>query len=61
MTVRKETFGRNMNILDSGLGKIHRESMGEDTHISKFGFPDIGNNIYSDYLPYKDWIKVNNA
>ena len=59
--VRKETFARNYAILEQTLGKYHREAMGEDTHINKYGYPDIGNNIYSDLLPYKDWIKVNNA
>ena len=43
------------------LGKEHKAAMGEDTHINKYGYPDIGNNIYSDYLPYKDWVIVNNA
>ena len=29
--------------------------------MSKYGYPDIGNNLYSDQLPYADWLKVNNA
>ena len=35
--------------------------MGEDTKLSKYGYPDMGNNIYSDQLPYKDWVMLNNA
>eukprot|EP00347_Sterkiella_histriomuscorum_P010018 403339004 len=58
---RKETFARNYAILDQVLGKFHREAFGENTRISKFGYPDIGNNIYADLLPYKDWVKINNA
>lgn len=29
--------------------------------INFYGYPDIGNNIYSEMLPYADWIKINNA
>ncbi|CDW79555.1 UNKNOWN [Stylonychia lemnae] len=59
--VRKETFGRNYAQLDQVLGKFHKEALGEDTSINVYGYPDIGNNIYADLLPYKDWIKINNA
>ena len=61
MRVRKETFGKNFAIIEQTLGKFHKEALGENTHISKFGYPDIGNNIYSDLLPYKDWVMINNA
>ena len=29
--------------------------------MSKYGYPDMGNNLYADLLPYKDWVKINNA
>ena len=59
--VRKETFGRNFEIIDEKFGELHKKELGEDTNISKYGYPDMGNNIYSDLLPYKDWIRINNA
>ena len=59
--VREQTFGRNFEVIEEKYGDIHREALGKDTRISKFGYPDMGNNIYSDELPYKDWIRVNNA
>ena len=58
---RKETFYRNHALIEKELGDLHRQSLGEDTKISKFGYPDMGNNIYSDLLSYKDWITLNNA
>ena len=59
--VRGITFGRNHALIDEKYGKIHEESLGEGMKISKYGYPDMGNNIYSDLLPYRDWIKINNA
>ena len=59
--VRKETFGRNYEIIEEKFGDIHKKELGLDTYISKYGYPDMGNNIYSDLLPYKDWIRINNA
>ena len=53
---RKDTFARNSSIIEDKFGETHRKELGEDMHISKFGYPDMGNNIYSDLLPYKDWI-----
>ena len=35
--------------------------MGENTKLSGYGYPDMGNNVYSDELPYSDWFKINNA
>ena len=58
---RKDTFARNQPYLEKKYGKIHREALGEDTKPSKYGYPDMGNNIYSDLLPYKDWVAMNNA
>ena len=43
------------------MGQIHKDALGSDKFISPYGYPDLGNNIYSDYLPYKDWVKINNA
>ena len=59
--IRKETFTKNFAIIEAKYGKAHREALGPDTSINKYGYPDIGNNLYADLLPYKDWIRVNNA
>ena len=58
---RKETFKRNFAQIEAKYGDQHREAFGPDTKINRFGYPDMGNNLYSDLLPYKDWIKINNA
>ena len=59
--VRKETFARNHALFEKEYLAKHKEAFGEDASISKFGYPDMGNNIYSDCLSYKDWVTVNNA
>ena len=59
--IRSETFKRNFSLIEQKYGEMHRNELGQGTHISKYGYPDMGNNIYSDLLPYKDWIKINNA
>ena len=59
--VRSETFGKNFSLINEKFEKTHKEALGEDTRINKYGYPDIGNNIYSDVLPYSDWVKINNA
>ena len=58
---RYRTFYRNRAVIDEKYGKVHKEAMGEDTSLNKFGYPDMGNNLYSDLLPFKDWIMINNA
>ena len=60
METRKETFGRNYAVIQDEYGKIHEEQLGGEK-ISKLGYPDMGGNLYSELLPYKDWIKINNA
>lgn len=59
--VRKETFSRNLSLLEAKYGKEHRESFGEGTSVSKYGYPDMGGNLYADLLPYKDWVRLNSA
>ena len=59
--IRGKTFGRNHAVIEDKYGEVHRKEMGEHTKVSKYGYPDMGNNIYSDLLPYKDWITINNA
>ena len=59
--VRGETFGRNYSVIDEKYGETHRKEMGDNMKINKHGYPDLGNNLYSDLLPYGDWIKINNA
>ena len=59
--VRSETFGKNYSLINEKFEKIHKAAIGEDTRISKYGYPDMGNNLYSDVLPYSDWVKLNNA
>ena len=58
---RKETFARNHALIEQKYGEKHREAFGEDAKINKMGYPDMGNNLFSDLLPYKDWVKMNNA
>ena len=60
MTVRKQTFGRNFELIDEKYGKTHEEAF-PGCKLSKLGYPDMGNNIYSDLLSYSDWLKVNNG
>ena len=59
--VRADTFGKNKAVIEEKYGDIHRKEMGENTSLNKYGYPDIGNNLYSDLLPYGDWVKINNA
>ena len=58
---RKDTFKRNYAHIERKYGKAHREAFGEDTKINKFGYPDMGNNIFAELLPYQDWVKMNNV
>ena len=58
---RKNTFARNQAQVEHKYGALHREAFGDDAKINKFGYPDMGNNIYADLLPYKDWVSLNNA
>jgi hypothetical protein len=48
-------------LIDAKFGEEHRQALGADQKINKYGYPDIGNNLYADVLPYIDWVKVNNA
>lgn len=59
--VRAETFGRNLAVAEAKYGEAHRQAFGEDTKLNKYGYPDMGGNLYADLLPYKDWVKLNNA
>ena len=59
MAVRKETFGRHYALLEEKYGAVHREVLG--TPVNKYGYPDIGNNLYADLLPYRDWVRINNS
>ena len=59
--VRGETFARNYAVINDKYGGMHKEQLGSTTSINKYGYPDVGNNLYSDLLPYADWIRINNA
>ncbi|TNV75998.1 hypothetical protein FGO68_gene3472 [Halteria grandinella] len=59
--IRKDTFARNYALIDKKFSALHKEALGNDQKINKYGYPDIGNNIYSELLPYRDWVRVNNA
>jgi hypothetical protein len=59
--IRKETFARNAALIEQKYGQAHLAALGEGAKINKYGYPDIGNNIYADLLPYRDWVRVNNA
>ena len=61
MKARIATFGRNNAVIEEKFGSIHRESFGPESKISYYGYPDMGNNLYADLLPYADWFKMNNA
>ena len=39
----------------------HKEAFGEGAKINKLGYPDMGNNLYAELLPYKDWVAFNNV
>jgi len=58
---RKETFTKNAAVIEQNFGRKHREAFGEDTKLSRYGYPDMGNNIYADLLPYRDWVTINNV
>eukprot|EP00355_Strombidium_rassoulzadegani_P001037 CAMPEP_0168610762 /NCGR_PEP_ID=MMETSP0449_2-20121227/1968_1 /TAXON_ID=1082188 /ORGANISM="Strombidium rassoulzadegani, Strain ras09" /LENGTH=68 /DNA_ID=CAMNT_0008651105 /DNA_START=167 /DNA_END=373 /DNA_ORIENTATION=+ len=59
--IRGRTFKRNFDMVEEKYGEEHRKAFGEDKQLSKFGYPDLGNNIYSDCLPYNDWVQLNNG
>ena len=58
---RGETFARNQALLEKKFGELHREAFGQNSRLNQYGYPDMGNNIYADQLPYRDWVKINNA
>ena len=58
---RKSTFYRNRALIEEKYGAVHRENFGADSKLNRFGYPDMGNNLYADQLPYKDWLNINNA
>ena len=58
---RGETFARNYAVLEKNFAEKHEEAMGQGTKINKYGYPDMGNNLYADKLPYIDWVRINNA
>ena len=58
---RKDTFARNFALVEDKYLAKHKEAFGPDAKLSEFGYPDMGNNIYSECLSYKDWITLNNA
>eukprot|EP00353_Schmidingerella_taraikaensis_P017794 CAMPEP_0185603794 /NCGR_PEP_ID=MMETSP0436-20130131/2801_1 /TAXON_ID=626734 ORGANISM="Favella taraikaensis, Strain Fe Narragansett Bay" /NCGR_SAMPLE_ID=MMETSP0436 /ASSEMBLY_ACC=CAM_ASM_000390 /LENGTH=163 /DNA_ID=CAMNT_0028234441 /DNA_START=210 /DNA_END=700 /DNA_ORIENTATION=+ len=58
---RKDVFSRNYGHLERKYGEAHRKAFGPDAKINLLGYPDMGNNLFSDLLPYSDWVKLNNA
>ncbi|CAI2377312.1 unnamed protein product [Moneuplotes crassus] len=61
MRARFKTFRKNRALVESRYGETHRKNFGPDSKISSLGYPDMGNNIYADCLPYNDWIHMNNV
>ena len=55
MKARKESFGKNQAIIEYRFGHEHREAFGDKIGINPYGYPDMGNGLYGDYLPYEDW------
>ena len=45
---RQATFGRNEVLLHKKFGELHKEAFGPETKLNKYGYPDMGNNIYAD-------------
>lgn len=41
------------------LNDEHKKAFGND--INKQGYPDMGNGLYSQHLPYEQWVNFNNA
>lgn len=58
---RKETFQRSYPQIEKKYGEKHREAFGEDARINRLGYPDMGNNLFADQMPYKEWMAMNNA
>ena len=49
---RKSTFYRNRALIEDKYGKTHRDAFGPESKLNRFGYPDMGNNLYGDLLPY---------
>ena len=45
--------------MKQNFGAEHKSATGFE--IEKGGYPDMGNGVYSQRLPYKDWYAFNNA
>ncbi len=56
---REATFGKNIAILYKQFNAQHKEFFG--VNMSRKGYPDPGNNRFSDALPYADWLKISGA
>ena len=39
----------------------HKNYVGDESFPTPGGFPDSGNGLYADKLPYKQWYEINNA
>jgi len=53
---REETFEKNIAIIYKNYYKTHYSHF--NANLSVKGFPDDGNNKYSEFLKYKDWLKI---
>lgn len=56
---RKDAFTRNIAVLFKHFNEKHKKSFGVNLNMK--GDPDLGNNRFSDLLPYKDWCKIGSA
>ena len=45
--IREKTFGKNLAVIEDKYGESHKKAFGDDTKINKYGYPDMGNNLYS--------------
>ena len=45
--IRGKTFGKNLAVIQDKYGESHKKAFGDDTKINKYGYPDMGNNLYS--------------
>ena len=57
---RMDTFKRNYAQIEKKYGEEHEKALGDGAKINPLGYPDMGNNLYADLLPYKDWVMFNN-
>lgn len=49
----------SQKFMSENFGKLHMDAFNEE--IGAGGHPDTGSGVYSQKLPYKDWVEFNNS